>query len=114
MRRRQHLARFLQRPDLARAPCGRRRSRVSWRCDGIGGEEIVERGGVLALPHDLDRLRRAAGEHVAAEAVAVGEPRRRLAHRLEPLQAEGELGGQLLAGRLLALVGSGRSSRDFR
>ena len=93
--------RLLQRPDLALADVDDGDGALL-ALGGVGGQEVVERGRVLAAPGERDRLRPAAGEHVAAEAVAVDQSGRRLAHRFQPAQPEGKLGGQFLAGRLVA------------
>ena len=57
------------------------------------------------MPVDDERLRRAAGEHVAAKEIAGHETRRGLAHGLQPLEPERQAGRQFLGWLLAALRG---------
>src|SRR5439155_133292 len=57
---------------------------------GVGLEKIDEVVGILDLGFDLERLGLATLEHIAAEPIAGHELGGSFAHRLKPLQPEGQ------------------------
>ena len=93
---RQDLAGLLERPDAAPgdAHIG---DRLPLPLRGIGGQQVVEAGRIGVALFQDHRFRHAALEDVAAEPVAVDQARRRVAHRLQPLQAELQHRSQFLA-----------------
>jgi hypothetical protein len=73
---------------------------------GVGAQEIDEACGVAGSRLAHDRLRCAAGEDVAPQPVAGHEAGGRRAHRLQPFELKGKVGGEVLArGALFGRVG---------
>src|SRR5581483_9689827 len=68
---------------------------------GIGLEQVIDDAGILPDADGAHALGHAARKYVAPEPLAGHQGGGGVAHGLEPLQAEGQPGGQLLAGRLL-------------
>ena len=79
----------------------------------VGDEQIVERGIPLPLLDRPQSFRRRAQKHVAPRTVARHQPRRRLAHRVEPLEPQLQAQREFF-GRGFEIGSPGNSRPDLR
>ena len=87
--------------------------RLGARADlAIGLYEVIEARPPLRLLHQPQSFGAAAAEHVAADAVARHQPRRRVTHGVKPLQPQLQAQRQFL-GAGVRLLGAGQQQRGF-